>query len=226
LDKWVVADGTTKSRMFAGATSFKQPATRKHFGLVLSSPSCTHAVRSYRQSRMLTTAPTARTLAAQIRADCSAELHYARIVHGSAGTRHRGRARLRTRANQAVDAAHALRRAAAHARSSAGVLTALTEYPRTVARALCRPTSACVADAGVASPGVDTGADVGGRSACAPQSGAVLRTVADPTASAAETAASAVAAVQPLGAVAPGRTVRLASDSPTGVGDSARATVL
>ncbi len=56
---------------------------------------------------------------------------------------------------------------------------------------------------------------MGGRSACAPQSGAAPRTVADPTAPAAETAAAAVDAGQPLGAAAPGRTDRLAPASAT-----------
>ncbi len=110
--------------------------------------------------------------------------------------------------------------------TGAGVLTALTEYPRTVARALRRPTPACVAGAGVASPGADVGADVGGRSACAPQRIAATHAVADPTASAVETAAAAADAVQPLGAAAPGRTDRVASasptDSPTGVGCGGR----
>ena len=78
-----------------------------------------------------------------------------------------------------------------------------------------------MAGAGVANPGADVGAEMGGRSACAPLRGAAPRTVADPTTSAVETAAAAAdaaAAVQPLGAAAPGRTDRLAPASPDGRG--------
>jgi surface protein len=100
LDKWDVSSVTNKFRIFAGATSFKQPATRKHFGLVLCFPSRTHAVRPYRQSRMLTTAPPARTVAAQTRRGlhCCITLR----AHGARQRRPtlRGRARLRTRAHE------------------------------------------------------------------------------------------------------------------------------
>jgi surface protein len=111
LGKWAVADRTRKFNMFADATSFNQPATRKHFGLVLSSPSRTHAVRPQRQSRMLTTAPTARTVAAQTRRglQCCIVCATRQRGHPPPGTRAPAHAR-------AVDAAHALRRAPAHAR--------------------------------------------------------------------------------------------------------------
>jgi surface protein len=249
LERWDVSRMKNTKYMFFGAASFKQPATLKRFGLVLPSRMRTdtrpHAVRRHRQSHLHARTHCSAAIHARVQRDSRARTHTrahalststrcpraqdrrrrARSLRQTWQRRHprRGRARLRTRAHEAVDAAHALRRAAGHARQRCRVLTVLTEYPRTLAPLGTHTHTHCARVAGVGSPG----ADVGSLSACAPQRGAAPRTVARPTASAAETAAAAADAVQPLGAAAPGRTDRLApaspTDSQTRVGDFARA---
>jgi hypothetical protein len=140
----------------------------------------------------------------------------------------RGRACLRTCAHEAVDAAHALRRAAAHARQRCrGTHSThrIAPYPLTVGypRSLRRPTPACVAGAGVASPGADVGADVGSRSACAPQSGAAPHWGrSDRTGRRDCRRGRRCRPAVGRSGTGPYRPVGV--DSPTGVGDSARAT--
>jgi surface protein len=158
LERWAVADGTDKTDVFTGARSFKQPATLKRFGLVLPYPSHVrtdtraHAVRPQRQPRK-----SRRTLICSARAHallcCTARARASRrsrahtqssarakcihtrwcAPHGSADT-HAGDAHTfaHARAKQWTPRTRPAGLQRTHA-SGAWALTALTEYPRTLA---------------------------------------------------------------------------------------------
>jgi hypothetical protein len=204
--------------MFHGAWSFKQPATLKHFGLVLLSPSRAHAVKHARRPTISAVSnahdsTAARTSAAHARTHCSTAFRTCTqpdghalpqahadqrtaaralqccIMRGQCATHGRAdthawtprtpahmRARSSGRSARAPPSCRA--RTPAVAGHSQYSRSTLAPFHRWVPRALRRPTSACVAGAGVESPGAGVGADVGSLRACAPQKGAAPCTVA------------------------------------------------